>query len=88
MQGLKEDLIKYHDLYQYERTSKLKVSLNYVCKALKRLEVSYKKAFKYLKAKKEECFLKIANIQINQEKKATAINIRIQQWYKKCIVYI
>ena len=43
MEGLKEDVNKYHDLYQYERAKKFRVSQNCIHKGLKRLCVSYKK---------------------------------------------
>ena len=43
MEGLKEDVNKHRDLYQYERAEKFNVSQNCIHKALKRLKVSYKK---------------------------------------------
>ena len=57
MEGLKEDVNKYRDLYQYERAEKFKVSQNCIHKALKRLGVSYKKAFKHPKVNEEERML-------------------------------
>ena len=57
MEGLKEDVMKHPDLYQYERAEKFKVSQNCIHKALKRLKVTYKKAFKHPEAKEEERIL-------------------------------
>ena len=41
MKGLEEDVNEHHDLYQYERAEKFKVSQNCIHKGLKRLCVSY-----------------------------------------------
>ena len=54
MEALKEDMNKYRDLYQYERAKKFKVSQNCIHKGLKRLDVSYKKTFKYPKENEEK----------------------------------
>ena len=45
MEGLKEDVHKHPNLYQYERAKKkFNVSQNCIHKGLKRLGVSYKKS--------------------------------------------
>ena len=40
MEGLKEDVNKYSDLYQYERAGKFKVSQYCICEGVKRMCVS------------------------------------------------
>ena len=57
MEGLKEDVNKHRDLYQYERAEKFKVSQNCIHKGLKRLCVSYKKTLKHPKANQEKRIL-------------------------------
>lgn len=43
LEALKEDVEKYPDGYQYERAKRLGVKQNTICKALKKLKISYKK---------------------------------------------
>jgi transposase len=43
---LKEDVSQYSDAYQYERAERLGVSKSGIQKALKRLNITYKKNFK------------------------------------------
>ena len=57
MEGLKEDLMKYPDLYQYERAEKFKVSQNCIHKALKRLKVSYKKSLQTSRSKRRRAYI-------------------------------
>ena len=57
MEGLKEDVKKYPDLYQYERAEKFKVSQNCIHKALKRLGVSYKKNLPASKGKRRRSYV-------------------------------
>ena len=52
MKGLKEDVNKHRDLYQYERAEKFEVSQNCIYKALKRLSVLYKKSLQTSKGKR------------------------------------
>ncbi|WP_371220763.1 IS630 transposase-related protein [Orientia tsutsugamushi] len=55
---LKEDATQYSDACQYERAERLWVSKLGVQKALKRLNITYKKSFKTSKCKKR---IKIRN---------------------------
>ena len=57
MEGLKEDVMKYPDLYQYERAEKFKVSQNCIYKALKRLKVSYKKSLQTSRSKRRRAYI-------------------------------
>ena len=57
MEGLKEDVNKHRDLYQYERAEKFNVSQNCIHKGLKRLGISYKKTFRHPKVNEEERML-------------------------------
>ena len=57
MQGLKEDVMKYPDLYQYERAEKFKVSQNCIHKGLKRLKVSYKKSLQTSRSKRRRAYI-------------------------------
>ena len=43
---LKEDVSQYSDAYQYERAQRLGVSKSGIQKALRRLNITYKKSFK------------------------------------------
>jgi transposase len=43
---LKEDVVQYSDAYQYERAERLGVSKSGIQKALKKLNITYKKSFK------------------------------------------
>ena len=52
IKGLKEDVNKHPDLYQYERAEKFEVSQNCIYKALKRLSVLYKKSLQTSKGKR------------------------------------
>ena len=56
MEGLKEDVMKHPDLYQYERAEKFKVSQNCIHKALKRLKVTYKKNFQTSRSKRRRAY--------------------------------
>lgn len=49
---LKEDVMQYSDAYQYERAERLGVSRSGIQKALKRLNITYKKSFKTPKGKR------------------------------------
>ncbi|WP_231967048.1 IS630 transposase-related protein [Orientia tsutsugamushi] len=53
---LKEDVSQYSDAYQYERAERLGVSKSGIQKALKRLNITYKKTIKHSKEKKGERF--------------------------------
>ena len=57
MEGLKEDVVKHPDLYQYERAEKFKVSQNCIHKALKRLKVSYKKSLQTSRSKRRRAYI-------------------------------
>ena len=57
MEGLKEDVMKHPDLYQYERAEKFKVSQNCIDKALKRLKVTYKKNFQTSRSKRRRAYI-------------------------------
>ena len=57
MEGLKEDVNKYPDLYQYERAKKFNVSQNCIHKGLKRLGVSYKKSLQTSKGKRRKAYV-------------------------------
>ena len=57
MEGLKEDVNKYPDLYQYERAKKFKVSQNCIYKGLKRLCVSYKKSLQTSRGKRRRAYI-------------------------------
>ena len=57
MESLKEDVIKNPDLYQYERAATFKVSQNCIHKALKRLDVIYKKNFKVSKSRRSKTYV-------------------------------
>ena len=57
MEGLKEDVNKHRDLYQYERAEKFKVSQNCINKGLKRLGVSYKKNLPTSKGKRRRAYV-------------------------------
>ena len=57
MQQLKEDVIKYPNLYQYERADKFKVSQNCIHKALKRLKISYKKNYQISRSKRRRVYI-------------------------------
>ena len=57
MEGLKEDVNKHPDLYQYERAEKFKVSQNCIHKALKRLGVSYKKSLQTSRGKRRRAYV-------------------------------
>lgn len=52
MQRLQEDIIKYSDAYQYERSERLGMSQSGIHSALKRLKVTYKKIPKTSKSKR------------------------------------
>ena len=56
MEGLKEDVMKYPDLYQYERAEKFKVSQNCIHKALKRLKYHIKKPSNIQKQTKKNVY--------------------------------
>ena len=56
MEGLKEDIMKHPDLYQYERAEKFKVSQNCIHKALKSLKVTYKKSFQTSRSKRRRSY--------------------------------
>ena len=49
---LREDVVQYSDAYQYERAERLGVSRSGVQKALKRLNITYKKSFKTSEGKR------------------------------------
>ncbi len=49
---LKEDVVQYSDAYQYERAERLGFSKSGIQKALKRLNVTYKKSFKTSEGKR------------------------------------
>ena len=57
MEGLKQDVVKHPDLYQYERAEKFKVSQNCIHKALKRLKVSYKKSLQTSRSKRRRAYI-------------------------------
>ena len=57
MEGLKDDIIKNPDLYQYERAEKFKVSQNCIHKGLKRLGVSYKKSLQTSRGKRRRAYI-------------------------------
>ncbi len=57
MEGLKEDVNKYRDLYQYERAEKFRVSQNCIHKGLKRLCVSYKKSLQTSRGKRRRAYI-------------------------------
>ena len=57
MQELKEDVMKYPNLYQYERADKFKVSQNCIHKALKRLKISYKKSYQISRSKRRRVYI-------------------------------
>ena len=57
MKGLKEDMNKYHDPYQYERAEKFRVSQNCIHKGLKRLCVSYKKSLQTSRGKRRRAYI-------------------------------
>ena len=57
MEGLKEDVNKYPDLYQYERAEKFQVSQNCICKGLKKLCVSYKKSLQTSRGKRRRSYV-------------------------------
>ena len=57
MEGLKEDVNKHRDLYQYERAEKFKVSQNCIHKGLKRLGVSYKKSLQTSRGKGRRAYV-------------------------------
>ena len=57
MEGLKEDVNKYRDLYQYERAEKFNVSQNCIHKGLKRLVVSYKKSLQTSRSKGRRAYI-------------------------------
>ena len=62
MQGLAADIQESPDDYQWERVSRFKVTQPAITKALKRLNISYKKTLHHPKASKEarsECQQKI-----------------------------
>ena len=69
MEGLKEDVNKHPDLYQYERAEKFKLSQNCIHKGLKRLGISYKKKPSNIQrqTKKSVCYFKIKLQNINQK---------------------
>ena len=56
MEGLKEDVNKHRDLYEYERAKRLKVSQNCIHKGLKRLCVSYKKSLQTSRGKRRRAY--------------------------------
>ena len=49
---LKEDVAQYSDAYQYERAERLGVSKSGIQKALKKLNITYKKSFKTSEGKR------------------------------------
>lgn len=49
---LKEDVVQYSDAYQYERAERLGVSKSGIQKALKKLNITYKKSFKTSEGKR------------------------------------
>ena len=49
---LREDVAQYSDAYQYERAERLGVSKSGVQKALKKLNITYKKSFKTSEGKR------------------------------------
>lgn len=49
---LKEDVVQYSDAYQYERAERLGVRKSGIQKALKRLNITYKKSFKTSESKR------------------------------------
>jgi len=49
---LKEDVTQYSDAYQYERAERLGASKSGIQKALKRLNITYKKSFKTSQGKR------------------------------------
>ena len=49
---LKEDVAQYTDAYQYERAERLGVSKSGIQKALKKLNITYKKSFKTSEGKR------------------------------------
>ncbi|BAG39961.1 transposase [Orientia tsutsugamushi str. Ikeda] len=49
---LKEDVLQYSDAYQYESAERLGVSKSGIQKALKRLNITYKKSYKTFEGKK------------------------------------
>ena len=57
MEGLKKDVNKYRDLYQYERAEKFRVSQNCIHKGLKRLCVSYKKSLQTSRGKRRRAYI-------------------------------
>ena len=57
MEGLKEDVHKHPDLYQYERAEKFNVSQNCIHKGLKRLGVSYKKSLQTPRGKRRKAYV-------------------------------
>lgn len=57
MEGLKEDIIKHPDLYQYKRAKKFQVSQNCIHKAIKKLKVSYKKNLQTSKSKRRRALI-------------------------------
>ena len=57
MEGLKEDVNKHLDLYQYERAEKFKVSQNCIHKGLKRLGISYKKSLQISRSKRRRAYI-------------------------------
>ena len=69
MEGLKEDVHKHPDLYQYERAEKFNVSQNCIHKGLKDWAYHIKKAFKHPRrqTKKSVCYFKIKLKNINQK---------------------
>ncbi|WP_109490254.1 IS630 transposase-related protein [Orientia tsutsugamushi] len=46
IEKLKEDVSQHSEAYQYERAERLGVSKSSIQKALKRLNITYKKSFK------------------------------------------
>lgn len=57
MKGLKEDVNKHRDLYQYERAEKFNVSQNCIHKGLKRLGLSYKKSLQTSRGKGRKAYV-------------------------------
>ena len=51
---LREDVVQYSDAYQYERAERLGVSKSGIQKALKKLNITYKKSFKTSEGKRRK----------------------------------
>ena len=64
MEALKEDVEYYPDAYLYERASRLNVSRSGIHRALKRLNITYKKNSKSSKSRSRKAFYVLPENQI------------------------